>query len=69
MKLTLEQLLRTKIKGQDVTMRPIEATPEFRLSVQRISTNGVHFTIQAEEVNGATLDLVVNDNNIKYLGD
>lgn len=69
MKLTLEQLLRTKIKGQDSSMRPIEVTPEFRLSVQRISTNGVHFTVQAEGVNGAALDLVINDNNIKYLGD
>ena len=66
---TLEQLLRTKIKARDINMRPIEVSPEFRVAVQRISQSGVHFIIHPVGVSGPTLDLVVNNNEIKYLGE
>lgn len=69
MSITLEKLLRTKIKGvSPVSGEAIEFFPEYRVSVQKETEEGVHIIIHANSYNSATLDLLVSGDTIKNIG-
>jgi hypothetical protein len=58
----LEELLRTK-----VTLNGVEITPQFRVSVQEIRPDFIHFIIHPQDYDGATLDFYVRGNNLTQL--
>lgn len=66
--MNLEQLLRMKVSGiSAVSGEDIEYSPEFRVSVQRESEDGVHVIIHADGYDSETLDLLVSENRIRVL--
>lgn len=58
--MTLEDLLKTKVKIDDK-----EITPEFRVAVQSETDKGIHFIIHPIGHNGTTLDFIVKGNELK----
>lgn len=65
--MTLQELLSMKIMSFDINNKPISVSPEFRVSVQRITSEGVHVIIHPMNVNGTTLDLFIRDNEVKII--
>lgn len=65
--MTLEDLLRATIKSSDKDGNEIEVVPDFRVAVQAVRSNGVHFIIHPNEHNGETLDFVATGNEIEPL--
>lgn len=64
---TLEDLLRMTVKSTDKDDNEIDITPEFRVSVQRIKDDRIHFIIHPMDHDGETIDFVVQGNELKYL--
>ncbi|MCK5606347.1 hypothetical protein KAR91_30885 [Candidatus Pacearchaeota archaeon] len=60
--ITLEQLLKSKVKSTDKDDNEIEIIPDFRVSVQKTFDRGVLFIIHPEGYSGDTLDFMVSDN-------
>ena len=58
--MTFEELLKTKIKIDD-----IEIQPDFRVVVQAETDQGVHVIIHPLNYSGNTLDFLVNGNELK----
>lgn len=56
----LEDLLRMTVPTKDKDGNAIAITPEFRVSVQRVADDGVHFIIHADGHNSDTLDFIVS---------
>lgn len=65
--MNLQQLLSMKVVAKDKDDNEIEISPEFRVAVQSIMSNGVHIIIHADGHNSDTLDLVVMGNDILKL--
>lgn len=69
--MTLEDLLRTKVKGKDKDENEVEYSPEFRVAVQSLEGNGefkgVHILIHPNGHNGETLDFLVNRNELTLI--
>jgi hypothetical protein len=58
--MTLEDLLNTKVKtafGEDIV-------PNFRVAVQNITPDEVHFIIHPMDYDGATLDFICSGNSL-----
>ena len=64
----LEDLLRMTVPALDKDGIVIAMTPEFRVSVQKISDDGVHFIIHANGHNSDTLDYIVDGDQLRPLG-
>lgn len=63
--MTLEDLLRMEIKGKNsISGDDISYPPEFRVSIQKKTTDGVHFIIHANGHNSETLDFLVRGNEL-----
>ena len=58
--MTLEELLNTKV----VDDNKIEFTPDFRVSVQNETEEGIHIIIHPYGYNGETLDFYVKGNTL-----
>lgn len=65
--ITLEELLRMKVPAKDMHGNDIQITPEFRVAVQGLSKEGVHFIIHANGHNSDTIDYMVNGDELKQL--
>jgi len=64
--MTLEDLLRTKVKVKDKDGNDVEISPDFRVAVQgEPYDGGVHFIIHPFGHSGETLDFVVIGNTIR----
>ena len=57
---TLESLLKMKVR----TRNNVEFTPDFRLSVQSGSKDGIHVIIHPFGHDGKTLDFIVKNNKL-----
>jgi len=67
---TLEDLLRMKVDGfRAVDNKKINVTPDFRVAVQRVTDQGVHFIIHAAGFDSETLDFVAVGNTLYELGE
>ena len=65
---TIEDLLKMQVDGvSPVSGKDITFSPEFRVSIQRITEYGVHFIIHANGHNSPTLDLIANGNKLSEL--
>lgn len=64
---SLEELLRMTVPAKDKDGNDIEITPEFRVSVQRLTEDGLHFIIHANDHNGDTLDYIVDGDTLTPL--
>jgi len=66
--MTLEELLRTKVKSYSAVMeKEVEVSPSFIVDVMHEREDGVHFIIHPFNNNGETLDFVVKGNELKPL--
>jgi len=66
-KITLEDLLRMKVKLINKDDRPVYGYPDFRVAVQNIKEDRIHFLIHPIGFDGITLDFVVQGNELKFL--
>lgn len=64
--MNLEELLRMKVESEGINGK-VEITPEFRVSVQKISAAGVHFIIHPDSHNGETLDYMANGDELSQI--
>ena len=66
---TLEDLLRMQVEGfSPVNECKVMHSPEFRVAIQRITPEGVHFIIHANGHNSNTLDLLAQGNQLLEIG-
>jgi hypothetical protein len=66
-KLTLEELLKTKVKDDFNEKKDVQFVPDFRVAVQNTTAEGVHFIIHPFGYDGDTLDFIVKGNVLKQL--
>lgn len=68
---TLEELLRMTVPVGPGCVAPegTPMTPEFRVAVQNVGDDGVHFLIHAVGHNSDTLDLVANGNQLTRINE
>lgn len=68
--MTFEELLRTKIKVESPILKEqgkpceVDLTPDFRVAVQTIQDEGIHFIIHPLSHSGDTLDFIVKHNRL-----
>lgn len=67
--MTLEGLLRTTYKVGPGCVAPegALASPEFRISIQKITPDGVHFIVHAHGMDSETLDFIAIGNRLVAL--
>lgn len=64
-KITLEELLKTKVEDKFNEAEEVQFVPDFRVAVQDITDEGVHFIIHPFGYDGETLDFIVKGNVLK----
>lgn len=63
--MNLQELLKMKVKSQDHQGNEVEISPEFRVAVQSVYSDGsVHIIIHPNGHNGETLDFLVKGNTL-----
>lgn len=64
---TIEELLSMKVLSENHRQEPIQVSPEFRVAVQKITTEGVHIILHANGHDSDTLDLLVKDDKVTII--
>lgn len=67
---TLEKLIRESSyinEDEDTTGYGLTVYPDLRLSVQKVTDEGIHIIIHVDGRNSNTLDFIINDNELKEL--
>jgi len=65
---TLEQLLNMKVRADTMQNgKEVFITPDFRITVQKKTLDGIHIIIHPMGHNGETLDFIVRDNTLIQL--
>lgn len=65
--MTLEDLLRMKVKIERADGASVEISPEFRVAVQEIDSGSVRIIIHASGYDSTTLDFRVRDNELTQI--
>jgi hypothetical protein len=65
--MTLEELLRTKVKSKNKDYQDVEISPDFRVAVQNMTDAGVHVIVHPDGYDSETLDFVVSGNELTPL--
>lgn len=65
--MTLQDLLSMEVESTNISRGIIKVPPEFRVSVQEKTDQGVRIIIHADGHNSETMDLLVNGDNLTVL--